>query len=342
MDLDYIEYDDYNPGNETENKSSVADTLNFSQSHIPLNHLLVAINIAISVIGLGGNSLVIWICGWKMKRTVVNVWYISLAVSDFLFCALLPLEVYYKITSHWPFGLALCKLTSSALFLNMYSSVFLLVLISTDRCIMVFFPVWSHNHRTVPKAFGFVVLVWVLSALLTFPTMIFRQIAAHGSVTQCHTNYTSHSMHEAVVLVRLTCGFILPFLMILCCCSLFAVKLRSLTIKSSKPYKVLAALILSFFLCWVPYHSFVVLELDVKNNSLELIQIGLKVGGTLAAANSFISPFLYVLIGNNFKQILKRSWTSRMEEAVREDFRTGQSNSKSMSQLKLNQLVYQP
>lgn len=338
MDFDYIEYDDYNSGNETEN-SSVVEILNFSHSDLLLKNILMAINIVISVIGLGGNALVIWICGLKMKRTVVTVWYISLAVSDFLFCALLPLEIYYKITSHWPFGLVLCKLASSALFLNMYSSVFLLVLISTDRCVMVYFPVWSHNHRTVSKAFVFVVLVWVFSALLTFPTMIFRQVTAYGSITHCHTHYSSPSMHKSVVLVRFTCGFIIPFLMIVCCCSLFAVKLRSLTIKSSKPYKVIAALILSFFLCWVPYHSFVILELDLKNNSLELIQLGLKVGGTLAAANSFISPFLYVFIGNDFKQMLKRSWSSRMEEAGREDFR---SNSRSMSQLKLNQVVHQP
>ena len=340
MDFDYIEYEDYNPDNETENKTSVFETLNFSHSHISLNTVLVAINIAISVIGLGGNSVVIWICGCKMKRTVITTWYISLAVSDLLFCALLPLEVYYKISSHWPFGLALCKLTSSALFLNMYSSVFLLVLISVDRCVMVYFPVWSLNHRTISKAFGFVVLVWVLSALLTFPSMIFRQVTAHRVSTQCHTNYSSHSTHVVVVLVRFICGFLIPFLMIVFCCSLFAVKLRSLTIKSSKPYKVIAALILSFFLCWVPYHGFVLLELDLENNSIELIETGLKVGGTLAAANSFISPFLYVFVGNDFKQMLKKSWTSRMEEAVAEDFRTeGTNNSRSTSQLKLNQVV---
>lgn len=343
MDLDYVEYQDYNPDNETENKTFVDETLNFSHFYISFNHVLVAINIAISVIGLGGNSVVIWICGCKMKRTVITTWYISLAVSDLLFCVLLPFEVYYSITSHWPFGLVVCKLTSSALFLNMYSNVFQLVLISLDRCVMLFFPVWSHNYRTISKAFGFVVLVWVLSALLTFPSMVFRQVTAHGGVTKCHTNYASRSTHVAVVMVRFTCGFVIPFLMIVCCCSLFAVKLRSLTIKSSKPYKVMAALILSFFLCWVPYHSFVLLELDFENNSIELIQTGLKVGGTLAAANCFISPFLYVFVGNDFKQMLKHSWTSRMEEAVGEDFRTeGQNNSRSNSQLKLNQVVQKP
>ncbi|XP_010748711.2 C3a anaphylatoxin chemotactic receptor [Larimichthys crocea] len=336
MDFDYVEYTDYTPGNETENNFTTDGVLHFSTTQTPLTRVLVAVNIIISVIGLGGNSLVIWICGWKMKRTVITIWYVSLAISDFLFCACLPLEVFYMITSHWPFGEVLCKLISSALFLNMYSSVFLLVLISTDRCIMVSFPVWAHNHRTVGKASAVVALMWVLSALLTLPSLIFRKTTIHDSVTQCYTDYTSHTqgsgaIHKAVALTRFICGFLIPFLMIVFCCSVLAVKLRSLTIRSTKPYKVMVALILSFFFCWVPYHCFVLLELDLKNQSLEVLKTGLKVGATLAAANSFISPVLYVFIGNDFKQTLKRSFTSRFEEAMAEDFRTGLNHSRSKS-----------
>ncbi|CAJ1070550.1 chemokine-like receptor 1 [Xyrichtys novacula] len=341
MELDYFEYDDYSAGNETENSSNSSGFTNFnsSQSQI-LTHILVSVNIIISLVGLGGNSLVIWICGCKMKRTVITTWYTSLAISDFLFCAFLPLQVVYMITSHWPFGLVLCKLTSSALFLNMYSSVFLLVLISMDRCLMISFPVWSHNHRTVPKACGVVLLMWLLSALLTLPSLIFRQITVHGSVTQCYTSYMDHSMHRAVVLTRFICGFLIPFLMIVFCSSVLGFKLRRLTMKSTKPYKVMAALILSFFFCWVPYHSFVLIELDLDNHSVEVLQTGLQVGATMAAANSFISPILYVFIGNDFKRTLKRSLTSRIEEAMAEDFRTGGFNhSKCRSMEVINNLV---
>uniref|UniRef100_A0A4W6CQB5 G-protein coupled receptors family 1 profile domain-containing protein n=1 Tax=Lates calcarifer TaxID=8187 RepID=A0A4W6CQB5_LATCA len=333
MSVDYTEYDDYTPVNETETNTTTAGLLTLDTSQSSLTHVLMAVNIIITVIGLGGNSLVIWICGWKMKRTVITTWYISLAISDFLFCAFLPLNIFYMITSHWPFGLVLCKLSSSALFLNMYSSVFLLVLISADRCLMISFPVWSHNHRTVRRAFVVVILMWLLSALLTLPSLIFRQTTVHDSVTQCYMNYENKSRHKAVALTRFICGFLIPFLMIVFCCSVLGVKLRNLTIKSTKPYKVMVALILSFFFCWVPYHTFVLLELDLNRHSLEVLQTGLKVGATLASANSFISPVLYVFIGNDFKQTLRRSLTSRIEEAMAEDFRTGglnHSKSKSM------------
>lgn len=163
--------------------------------------------------------------------------------------------------------------------------------------------------------------MWLLSALLTAPSLFYRKTTAHGSVIQCHTVRLPE-----VALARFICGFLIPFLMIAICCSVLSVKLRNLTLKSTKPYKIMAALILSFFVFWVPYHTFVLLELDYENHNLEVIQTGMKVGTTLAAANSFISPLLYVFIGNDFKKTLKRSLLSRIEEALAEDIRTGGLN----------------
>ncbi|KAF6733302.1 Chemokine-like receptor 1 [Oryzias melastigma] len=333
MDLDYGDYGDYTAQNETEDNSSLLRPLTFNEPQLSLDHFLVAFNILISALGIAGNSLVVWVCGYKMKRTVLTTWYTSLAISNLLFCVFLPFYVFYTITSNWPFGVALCKLTSSVLFLNMYSSVFLLVLISADRCVLVLFPVWAHNHRTVQKASGVVVLVWLLSALLTVPSLIYRQVTVHGSVTQCYTNYGIHSRHTAVVLSRFVFGFLIPFPVIILCCVVLGLKMRGLTVRLKKPYKIMVALILSFFCCWMPYHAFVLLELNYEKHNLEILKTGLKVGSTLASANSFISPILYVFIGNDFKQTLKKSLTSKIEEAMAEDLRTvalNNSRSKSM------------
>ncbi|XP_077398759.1 chemerin-like receptor 1 isoform X2 [Vanacampus margaritifer] len=327
MSVDYIEYGDYTADNESEANVSVPGSLNVGGRHASLTPFFVAVNVLVCAVGLAGNSLVIWICGCKMKRTVVTTWYLSLAISDLLFCGLLPLEVVYMLTSHWPFGLALCKLASSALFLNMYSSVFLLVLISADRCAVASFPVWSRNHRTVRGASAAVLLTWALSALLTLPSLIFRQTAARGDAVQCYTGYMAPSTHKAVALSRFVCGFLLPFLVIVLCSSVLAAKLRGMSIRSSKPYKIMAALIGCFFVCWVPYHTFLLLELDWKNLSLDSLHIGMKAGATLAAANSFLSPILYVFIGNDFSQILRLSLTQKLESVMAEDFRTGRSQS---------------
>lgn len=344
MDEEYVQYDDYILVNDTDENSTTFGTLHFSISHSSLAHVLAVVNVIISVLGLAGNLLVMWICGCKMKRSVINTWYISLAISDFIFCALLPLDVFYTITSHWPFGAALCKLTSSALFLNMYCSVFLLVLITVDRCIMISFPVWAHNHRSVRKAFAVVGVMWLISALLTLPNLIFRDTKPHGSIIQCYSDYMDRSTHQAVAATRFVCGFLIPFTIIVICSSVLVVKLRDRTLRSTRPYKVMAALILAFFLCWVPYHTFVLLELDLQDHDLDVVSNGLKVGATLAAANTFLSPVLYVFVGNDFKQTLKRSLTSRLEESMAEDFRTGGlsfSRARSMEVIQNKIIVHQ-
>lgn len=339
MDFNYEEYEDYTAPNDTEydtTNGTKDDLFIFTVAQTPLTPVLVAVNVLICALGLGGNFLVIWICGCKMKRTVVTTWYTSLAVSNVLFCALLPLDMYYTVTQDWPFGTPLCKLASSMLIFNMYSSVLLLVLISVDRFVMVSFPVWSHNHRSPWKASAIVALMWVLSALLTVPSVIYRRTRKLGSVTECFVNYKDHSVHKAVAQTRFFCGFVLPFFIIIVCGVGLVVQLRNKTLKSAKPYKIMSALIGSFFICWVPYNVFVLLESDVKNHSSHVVRTGLKVGATLAAANSFISPILYVFIGNDFKTTLKRSLTSRIEAALAEDLRSGRFNSsrsKSMENL---------
>ncbi|XP_049594176.1 chemerin-like receptor 1 [Syngnathus scovelli] len=325
MTVDYIEFGDYSADNESQQNVSVFSTLNVGGKLPFLTPFLVAVNVLVCVVGLAGNSLVIWICGWKMKRTVITTWYLSLAVSDLLFCALLPLEVAYTLTSHWPFGQALCKLVSSALFFNMFSSVFLLVLISADRCVLTCFPVWSRNRRTVRGASAAVALMWMLSALLTLPSLAVRQTALQGDVVRCYVRYTAPSKHKAVALSRFLCGFLVPFLAIVWCSAVLTAKLRGMSIRSGKPYKIMAALIFCFFVCWVPYHTFVLLELNVKKVSLESLQTGMRVGTTLAAANSFLSPVLYIFIGNDFNQMLRRSVTERWESVM--DVRTGPSQS---------------
>lgn len=313
---------DYTPGNGTSHNVS-SDTKSF------LEYAVLTANIIVCLVGLGGNAVVIWISGWKMKRTVNTTFYLSLALSDFLFCACLPLNIVYMMTSNWPFGTALCKLASFALFLNMFSSVFVLVLISANRCVMVAFPVWSQNHRTIRMASGALVLTWLMSAALTLPSLLYRSTREHGAVTQCYSDYPRPSVHKAVALTRFFWGFLIPFVLIVSCTVVLCVKLRQLSIRSTKPYKVMVGLILTFFVCWIPYHTFLFLELDLHKHDPNTVRTGLLVGATLAAANSFMNPFLYVFIGREFKQTLRRSLMLRIEYAMAEDARTATPASKS-------------
>lgn len=285
---------------------------------------LLAVSVVICVLGFCGNALVIWISGFKMKKTVNTTWYLSLAISDFVFCAFLPFSITNTAMEEWVFGRFMCKFASSVMFLNMFSSIFLLVVISIDRCVSVVFPVWAQNHRTVRKACVVVVLAWTGAIALSIPSVIFREVSNHLGRSICLNNYAVYQQsHKIIALSRFLAGFIAPFIIIITCYSVIILKLCSNRMtKSSKPFRVMTALVAAFFICWLPYHLFVLLELNFQNYDHDVINTGLKVGTCFAAANSFLNPVLYVFMGNDFKQKFKSTLLSRMENAMGEEGRT--------------------
>ncbi|XP_070689852.1 chemokine-like receptor 1 [Pempheris klunzingeri] len=285
---------------------------------------LLAVSVVIFLLGFCGNALVIWISGFKMKKSINTTWYLSLAISDCVFCTFLPFSITYMAMEEWIFGSFLCKFTSFVMFVNMFSSIFLLVVISVDRCVSVMFPVWAQNHRTIKKASIIVLLAWLLAIGLSIPSVIFRNVGTHLGRTICFNNYTlSPDSHKIVALCRFFAGFIAPFIIIIICYSIIILKLRTNRMtKSSKPFKVMSALVAAFFTCWLPYHVFVLLELDHQNYDHNLLATGLKVGTAMAAANSFLNPVLYVFMGNDFKRKFKSSVLSKMENAMADEGRT--------------------
>lgn len=283
---------------------------------------LLVVNLVIFLLGFFGNAVVIWIAGFRMKKTVNTTWYLSLAISDFIFCACLPLSMTHMVLDHWIFGLFMCKVTSAVMFVNMFSSIFLLVVISVDRCVSVMFPVWAQNHRSVKMASVVVGLAWVLAIALSVPSAIYRQVGTHFGRTICFNSYPPHG-HQIIAFTRFLAGFVVPFLFIIVCYSVIILKLRNNKMtKSTKPFKVMTALVAAFFCCWLPYHVFVLLELNPHTLNHHVLVTGLKVGTAMAAANSFLNPVLYVFMGNDFRQTFRSSLLRKMENAMGEDPRT--------------------
>ncbi|KAM9446663.1 chemerin-like receptor 1 [Clarias gariepinus] len=285
--------------------------------------LLATLNVIIMVLGLTGNGLVIWIAGFKIKKTVNTVWYLSLAVSDFLFCVFLPLHIVYTVKNEWVFELFMCKFASFIMILNMFSSIFLLVIISVDRCVVVMFPVWAQNKRSIRRALVIVLLAWIMSALLSLPAAIFRDLEHYDSKQVCYYNYTLDEEHVAVVVCKFIFGFVIPLLIIMFCYFMIIRKLKSNHMaRSNKPFRVMTALIVAFFISWLPYHIFNLLETDLKYESV--IPTGQRFGIALASTNSCMNPFLYAFMGKDFERkcyALLSKIESTFEEEARSTLR---------------------
>lgn len=298
--------------------------------------LVVAYSI-ICFLGILGNGLVVIIATFKMKRTVNTVWFLNLAVADFLFNVFLPIHIAYAAMGyHWVFGTAMCKISNFLLIHNMYTSVFLLTVISFDRCVSVLRPVWSQNHRSVRLAYTACVVIWVLAFFLSSPSLVFRDTAnVHGKIS-CFNNFSlssavssrldpvGFSRHVVVTVTRFLCGFLVPVLIITACYLTIVCKLRRNRLaKTKKPFKIIVTIIVTFFLCWCPYHTLYLLELYHTAIPGSVFSLGVPLATAIAIANSCMNPILYVFMGQDFKKF-KVALFSRLVNALSED--TGHSS----------------
>lgn len=259
-------------------------------------------------VGSLGNGAVIWITARQVSRTVNCVWFFNLAVADFLFSVsrIVPLlkNAFYE---GWPFGSFLCRATSFIKYLNMFGSVFLLAAISLDRAVSVAYPVWSKNNRGPRLAWLAAIGAWVTAATTSLPFYLYRSVVVEkGNQTKCSLTLGDGEMVKLTLyLLRLVCGFLAPFAIIVICYGVIAVVLRRrrATIRSKKPFKVILAIVIIFFLCWAPYHLFLLLKLaKVKG---EVISMVLPLASCLAYLNSCINPILYFFMGLDFRKKLR-------------------------------------
>ncbi|XP_063054171.1 chemerin-like receptor 1 [Engraulis encrasicolus] len=330
---DYDEYDDYDYDQPRLRKS--------------LNIMSLVIYSLAFVLGVVGNGIVIWVTGFKMKKTVNTVWFLNLAVADFMFTAFLPISVAYTAMDfHWPFGRFMCKINSTLTTLNMFASVYILVVISVDRCISVVKPIWAQNHRSVQRASAVSLVVWFLALVLSSPYFVFRDIgpsAMNNNVIHCFNNFVFtddeiedtpevralYSLRLCVMVVtRVVLGFVVPFIVIVSCYAVIVQRLRtnrSMSGRTGRPFRIIAAVITAFFLCWAPFHIMSVIEManhmrDRMSPSLNFVtMIGMPITTSLAFLNSCLNPLLYVFMGQDFKDKVRKSILKVLETAFTEE-----------------------
>nr|XP_043892224.1 C3a anaphylatoxin chemotactic receptor-like isoform X2 [Solea senegalensis] len=288
------------------------------------------------VLGITGNSIVIWVTGFKLKPKVTNVWLVNLAIADLIFCFTRAFSLVKKFLGHWPFGLFLCKFNGFFKYANMFCSVFLLAVISVDRVLCVWQPVFTKRRRTLLAARVVAVCVWTVAIAFSTPYFVYRKVYLNDkNMTKCSVEVKtqtagSESMELALYSIRFLCGFMLPFVVILICYILAALGIRRTRLsRKSRPLRILVVLVIAFFLCWAPYHCLLLVKrVDSKN---KVVKIWQPVAKSIAYFNSCVNPLLYFCMGldmrGEFRQTLLSVYTRALVDDVE---RQTQSNDRSL------------
>ncbi|NXT76349.1 C3AR protein, partial [Zapornia atra] len=308
----------------------------------------------IFIIGIPGNGLVIWVAGLKMKRSVNIVWFLNLAVADFMCCLSLPFFiVHLALHEHWPHGWFLCKFIPAIITFTMFASVFLLVAISIDRCLLVMKPVWCQNHRT-PRFTSLVCGgIWALAFLFGCPVFHYRQSSAQDGRTQCGYHFgdaevqyypddsalayngndslgSFYEEDDAVPLplvvistTRVIFGFVLPFGVMAACYALIAFRMHANQFHKprNRTLRTITLVVTAFFICWAPYHIVGIISLvpALATGLEDSLTLWDHLSTALAYANSCINPLLYVFVGRDFRAKAQQTVRGILEGAFSED-----------------------
>ncbi|XP_072282678.1 chemerin-like receptor 1 [Pyxicephalus adspersus] len=301
-----------------------------------LNILIYSITFILGVIG---NGVVIWIAGFKMTKTVSNIWFLNLAIADFVFDVFFPLQITeWIMDGHWPFGQAMCKVIFTALFLNMSVSTTFLMVISIDRCTSVMCPVWSKNHKTLKMASTVSIVIWSACFILSSPYLAFFDIIhdSNSNISYCIPIYSDsdgvdEGQYKAMLITRLVIMFIIPFSIILICYSLIVIRLRRRThSKFSRPFKVIVTIVSSFFCLWFPFHLWPFLEYMNVEISATMDFVMSHIVYAIGFFNSCVNPMVYAFIGRDFKKSLVKSIPFLLESTFQEKIESAEPSSQNM------------
>ncbi|XP_036040457.1 mas-related G-protein coupled receptor member D [Onychomys torridus] len=266
------------------------------------------------VLGMAGNSVVIWLLSFRVQRSPFCIYVLNLAVADLLFllcmASLLSLETRPLFTSS----------TSSRVYEGMKrikyfaytAGLSLLTAISTQRCLSVLFPIWYKCHQ--PRHLSSVVCgaLWALALLMNFLASFFCIWFWHPDEDQC--------FQVDMVLSSLILGIFMPVMILSSAILLIQVRKNTLLWRRRprRLFVVILASVFVFLTCSLPLGIYwfllywVGLPKDVR-----LLYICLSRFSSCLSSSA--NPVIYFLVGSQKSHRLQESLGAVLGRALRDE-----------------------
>ncbi|XP_054841657.1 mas-related G-protein coupled receptor member H-like [Eublepharis macularius] len=256
----------------------------------------IAVDIFTSVIcfiGMVGNGIVVWLLGFCIKKNHFTIYILNLAVADFG----LLFSLIFVIVSEWLIVLhdftTVFSLVSLFPFLSMHSaSQFLLTVISIERCVAAFFPLWHQCHQQPHLSTIICVLVWALSFLLSATTC---------SMIEINPNESMVDLFYQFIVNAVLC---LPLVMISTVALFVKVCFKVQHHQKGKLLTIILLTLLFFLLLVFPLN--IIYILYIYNYVPSYVPAFATV---LSCINSSVNPVIYFLVG--------RQWKTRHRETMK-------------------------
>ncbi|CAI5791178.1 leukotriene B4 receptor 1 [Podarcis lilfordi] len=258
------------------------------------------------ILGFPGNAFVVWSAGCVVrKRTVTCLLILHLAIADLAVLLTAPVFLRFLSAGNWELGEAVCKACHYICGVSMYGSVFLIALMSLDRCLAISKPFISQKIRTKRTTWLLVLAIWVAAVFLAIPVLFYRKVIFWENRYIClilhpTTNHLIfHNLFETIT------GFVVPFVAVLYSYGTIGLRLKETRFRRKRRTNHLIGLIvLAFAIFWLPYHTVNLLDVAAVWSGSENVKKDAKMARptlvALAFFSSSVNPILYAFSGSSF------------------------------------------
>ncbi|XP_071965246.1 G-protein coupled receptor 54-like [Antedon mediterranea] len=275
----------------------------------------------ITLIGIGGNALVIYIIiANNDMRSVTNFYIANLAVDDIAFLVTCAATTAVSITTEdWKLGHFLCKFIGYMQFVTIQATCCFLTAMTIDRYHLIVHAVNARNTRTIRRAILISLGIWAVSFMIHIPVAINTNVIHDENSTTCYRDFGNSDRDKIFTIFSFMSMYAIPLLIISICYVKILMQVWKRTSmgtesaqaqlrasqRKRKITKMVLIVVILFALSWLPLHC-IILGLSFfptasvwDTHTFQYVYITFL---CLAYANSSMNPFVYAFTTTSFKK----------------------------------------
>uniref|UniRef100_A0A3Q2TCU8 Neuropeptide FF receptor 2 n=1 Tax=Fundulus heteroclitus TaxID=8078 RepID=A0A3Q2TCU8_FUNHE len=218
------------------------------------------------------------------------------------------------LSTGWPFGSLVCKMSGMVQGISVSASVFTLVAIAVDRFRCIVYP--FKQKLTISTATLIIVVIWVLAISIMCPSGVMLQVTKEQSVRVllgydnktspfywCRENWPNQEMRKIYTTVLFANIYLAPLSLIVIMYARIGITLFKT--KKQRVIKMLLIVALLFILSWLPLWTLMMLSdyASLTEQQYRIINIYVyPFAHWLAFFNSSVNPIIYGFFNENFRR----------------------------------------
>ncbi|KAL0966305.1 hypothetical protein UPYG_G00293640 [Umbra pygmaea] len=294
------------------------------------------------LIGVPGNLFIIWsIMVLCPRGPATTLLILNLACADgFLMCISLFFIIYLARDRNWDFGEVMCKILFYLCNINMYASIFLIMLMSLNRLVAVVWPKRMAALASKRNAVWAIAVVWILVFFISIPNLVFRkerhsdQNDPNNKHLECVAEHPTSQLVVFQYTFETVVGFLVPYSIIVTSYFCILMRLRQTKFRRNvRSEKLILAIVLTFGVLWLPYHLMNIIQvvaaladLPIKCKLNEIWKPSQAVTSAFAFISSCANPVLYTFAGKSYIKEGGMAFMARWNESYKKDLFSSRIN----------------